>query len=59
MNITETIKKLKSLPTDKWYSVVNKAGINLSELIKELIDSGEYTFELSECHQKFRRLSDW
>lgn len=59
MNISETIKKLKSVPTDKWYSVVNKAGVNLSELIKELIDSGEFTFELSDDYQRFRRLSDW
>lgn len=54
----ETIKKLKALPTDKWFTVITKSGVNLTEIVKELIDNGEYTFELSDNHQQFRRLHD-
>lgn len=57
MTTTETIKKLRNVPIGDWYSVVNKSGVNMTELIKELIDSNEQ-FELSDDYKRFKRLDD-
>jgi len=55
--ILETIKKLRNLPFGEWFSVKNKAGEDLTNQIKELIDGGEQ-FELSNDYKRFKRLFD-
>ena len=51
------IKKLITLPYNVWYNVKSKNGDDLTEIIKELIDSGEQ-FEFSNDYKKFRRLEN-
>lgn len=51
------IKNLKSVPVDKWFTVINKAGEDMTDIIKQLIDSHEQ-FEFSDDYQKFKRLDD-
>jgi hypothetical protein len=58
MTTTETINKLQQVPTGVWYSVTNKSGVSMVELIKELIDQQQH-FELSDCYTRFKRLEDY
>lgn len=51
-------KKLKQVPTGQWFSVINKSGDDMTTEIKELIDSGEYTLELSNDYKRFKRHYD-
>jgi hypothetical protein len=53
----ETIKKLKSVPTGKWFSVITSAG-DVTEIVKELIDSNEQ-FIFSDNMNQFKRISEW
>lgn len=50
-------KSLKSVPTGKWFTVINKAGEDMTDIIKQLIDSHEQ-FEFSDDYKKFKRLDD-
>lgn len=45
------------MPTGKWFSVVNKSGEDMTEIIKQLID-GHEQFEFSDDWKKFKRLED-
>jgi hypothetical protein len=58
METDMTIKKLKSVPTGQWFSVVNKAGVNLTNIICDLIDAGDH-FQISSDWTKFKRLDDF
>lgn len=53
MTTTETIAKLKSIEPGKWFSIVNRNGDDLTELIKDLIDEKEY-FEFSDDWKRFK-----
>jgi len=53
----ENYKKLKLVPLNQWFSVVNKVGYDMTVEIKELIDSHEQ-FEFSDDMMKFKRLDD-
>lgn len=54
----ENYKKLKQVPIGQWFSVINKSGDDMTTEIKELIDSGEYTLELSNDYKRFKRHYD-
>jgi hypothetical protein len=58
MTTIEIIAKLKSIEPGKWFSVVNRNGDDLTELIKDLIDGKEH-FEFSDDWKRFKRLQDW
>lgn len=57
MSIIEIVKNLKRVPLNKWFKVINKEGDDMTQVIKDLIDSREQ-FEFSDDYRYFRRLDD-
>lgn len=53
----DTARKLRSVPIDQWFSVINKSNEDMTPLLKDLIDNQEQ-FELSNDYKKFKRIDD-
>jgi hypothetical protein len=45
------------VPDSHWFSVTNKKGDDMTDIIKQLIDSNE-PFTFSDDYKKFKRIED-